>query len=521
MAVITLTILFKVWVVCLSGFDLTFDEAYYWHWSKNLDWCYFSKGPGIALLIRGTTSLLGDTELGIRSGAIVCSTLTVILLYVLSRWIFHCSKTALVTVLLFSASPFLMGLGMLSTIDSPLIFLWTLSSIFLWKAIETNQIRWWLLVGLAVATGTQFKFTMLFFLVSIFLATLSSASGVGRIRNGRWLIPLALVAVSLLPILVWNIGNDWITLDHTVKKASTRGNEWLITWHHLAPSIGQQLGVMSPLLAIGVAVCVGCLVRDVRSTNESINQLATHPARFLLSVSAPILLFYGLLAFHRTVEANWMAPAYVTLVPAAAYYWLRPFNRVQRWSLIAAILTGLSLQAPLAMGNTLYEAGVPALLTQLGFPFRPNLDVTNRVSGWKELGDMAIKEADRWERETGRPVFFFADHYSLAALVGFYAHSPNRVFSIPSPSPQNQFDVWALQGRRPPVGGVGICVYDLAKAGRLADPFFCGSTLDYSPGSFSRAGVPVRTYLFRVMVDYQGNSRWLELANQVTDPSLR
>ncbi len=55
--VIALTILIKVGIVCFAGFDLTFDEAYYWHWSKNLDWCYFSKGPGIALLIRATTAL--------------------------------------------------------------------------------------------------------------------------------------------------------------------------------------------------------------------------------------------------------------------------------------------------------------------------------------------------------------------------------------------------------------------------------------------------------------------------------
>ncbi|MBY0588551.1 glycosyltransferase family 39 protein [bacterium] len=520
-SVILLTVLFKLYVVCLANFDLTFDEAYYWHWSKNLDWCYFSKGPGIALMIRATTGIFGDTELGIRSGAIFCSTMTICLLYVWTRSFFRSSKTALLTVVLFSASPFLTGLGMLSTIDSPMVLLWTLASVCLWKAIETDQYRWWMMVGIAVAVGTEFKFTMLFFLVSILLAVLSSTGGLRRLRQGRWLVPVVFILFALLPILLWNVSNDWITFDHTMKKASPRGTESLLTWRHLAPSIGQQWGVMSPLIALGVLVAMVCLLRDGMRYKAGVDRLEQRKAAFLLSVASPILVFYSLLAFHRTVEANWMAPAYVTLIPAAAFYWLRPFTRTQQVGLAAAIIIGMAMQIPLVLGNSLYDAQIPAMLTRMGLPFRPTLDVTNRVRGWKELGDLAAREARRWEENTGRPVFFFADHYSLAALVGFYAKSPDRVFSIPSPTPQNQFDVWAIQGRRPPEGSVGISVYDLAKAGRLADPFFEGKTTDYSPGSFSRGGFLVRTYLFRVMENYQGNDRWLELANLVTDPSLR
>jgi hypothetical protein len=520
--VVLVTIALKAWIVCWAGFDLTFDEAYYWHWSKNLDWCYFSKGPGIALMIRATTSLAGDTPFGIRLGAMTCSTLTLILLYVWGSRFFSCRATALLTVLLFSVSPFLTGLGMLSTIDSPLILFWTLATILLWKAIETDQLRWWMGTGLAVAMGTQFKFTMLFFLAAILLATALSAGGWRRLGSARWLWPVGVVAVSLLPILFWNIGNHWITFDHTVRKASTQGNEFLLTWRFIAPSMGQQLGVMSPLIALGVAVAFGYLVRDGRGQGtSSANGLERSRAIFLLSVTLPIVGFYGLLAFHRTVEANWMAPAYVTLLPAAAYYWLRPFGAVQRWSLALALMMGMAMQVPLFLGDTLYEAGLPQWFTSAKIPFRPTLDMTNRVRGWKQLGEIAQAERVKWEQRTGKPVFFFTDHYSLAALVGFYAKQPENVFCIPSPVPQNQFDIWAIQGRRPPEGAVGICVYDLVKAGRLADPFFARTVEDYSPGEFKRGQTLIRTYLFRVMDDYQGNGRWFELARQVSPPSWR
>src|SRR5687767_13185304 len=46
--------------------DLATDEAYYWDWSRRLDLSYYSKGPLVAYLIRGSCSVFGDTELGVR-----------------------------------------------------------------------------------------------------------------------------------------------------------------------------------------------------------------------------------------------------------------------------------------------------------------------------------------------------------------------------------------------------------------------------------------------------------------------
>ncbi|HTO65264.1 MAG TPA: glycosyl transferase, partial [Bradyrhizobium sp.] len=45
---------------------LTFDEAYYWMWSKHLAGGYYDHPPMVALVIRLGTMLAGDTELGVR-----------------------------------------------------------------------------------------------------------------------------------------------------------------------------------------------------------------------------------------------------------------------------------------------------------------------------------------------------------------------------------------------------------------------------------------------------------------------
>ena len=42
------------------------DETYYWEWSRRLATGYFDHPPMIAWLIRGGTTIAGDTALGVR-----------------------------------------------------------------------------------------------------------------------------------------------------------------------------------------------------------------------------------------------------------------------------------------------------------------------------------------------------------------------------------------------------------------------------------------------------------------------
>jgi 4-amino-4-deoxy-L-arabinose transferase-like glycosyltransferase len=50
----------------LSRLPLVPDEAYYWLWSRRLDWSYFDHPSGTALLLRLSTALGGQSEFGIR-----------------------------------------------------------------------------------------------------------------------------------------------------------------------------------------------------------------------------------------------------------------------------------------------------------------------------------------------------------------------------------------------------------------------------------------------------------------------
>ena len=51
--------------------ELAPDEAYYWDWSRQLDWSYHSKGPLVAWLIRLSCECFGDTMLAVRVPAVI------------------------------------------------------------------------------------------------------------------------------------------------------------------------------------------------------------------------------------------------------------------------------------------------------------------------------------------------------------------------------------------------------------------------------------------------------------------
>ena len=70
---------FRLVYAASCGLDLAPDEAYYWDWSRNLAWGYYSKPPMVAWLYRLVSELGGSTTFGVRTAAalLMAGTMTV------------------------------------------------------------------------------------------------------------------------------------------------------------------------------------------------------------------------------------------------------------------------------------------------------------------------------------------------------------------------------------------------------------------------------------------------------------
>src|SRR6202451_2994485 len=64
--VLTILALVALRLVAAAWTPITFDEAYYWMWSKHLAGGYYDHPPMVAVVIRLGTLIAGDTEFGVR-----------------------------------------------------------------------------------------------------------------------------------------------------------------------------------------------------------------------------------------------------------------------------------------------------------------------------------------------------------------------------------------------------------------------------------------------------------------------
>jgi dolichol-phosphate mannosyltransferase len=99
------------------------EEAYYWNYAQHLDIGYLDHPPMVGWLIAAGAAVLGDTELGVRIGALLCAVIASVFVYRLTRDMFG-ELSGWVAVVLAQTLPFFFFAGILMTPDAPLTAAW-------------------------------------------------------------------------------------------------------------------------------------------------------------------------------------------------------------------------------------------------------------------------------------------------------------------------------------------------------------------------------------------------------------
>ena len=228
---------YRLWVIRHLGIDLYVDEAYYWGWSKALDWGYFSKPPVIAALIAASTAAFGDGILAVKLPALLLYPATSLVLAALGTRLFD-ARIGFWSGLAFLTMPLVGALGLFVSTDAPLLFFWSLGMLFLLRALEHQRWRDWLGLGLAVGLGLLSKYTMAAFLPSALLVMLMLPRGRRALASPRPWLALLLALAVFAPNLWWNWQNDFPTLRHTAAITHVDdgvSNSWSPSSHPLGP----------------------------------------------------------------------------------------------------------------------------------------------------------------------------------------------------------------------------------------------------------------------------------------------
>jgi dolichol-phosphate mannosyltransferase len=98
--------------------ELMPEEAYYWNYAQHLDIGYLDHPPMVGWLIAAGTAVFGDTEFGVRIGALLCGVIATVFVYRLTREMFG-EVSGWVAVVLAQTLPFFFFAGILMTPDAP------------------------------------------------------------------------------------------------------------------------------------------------------------------------------------------------------------------------------------------------------------------------------------------------------------------------------------------------------------------------------------------------------------------
>ncbi|NQU28437.1 MAG: glycosyltransferase family 39 protein, partial [Candidatus Marinimicrobia bacterium] len=187
------------------------DEAYYWVWSKNLSLSYFDHPPMIALLIRLSTILFGESAFGIRALGAILTSVSIWLGLDLIYRIYQDRKALWHGLVLYSLAIPFFAAGTIITPDTPMMFFITLALWAFYRAVFESENRYWWISGIAFGLALLSKYTAILWLGSVFLVLVIDPRLRSHLRQPvPWLAGLLAVAL-FLPVLYWNAAHDWVS----------------------------------------------------------------------------------------------------------------------------------------------------------------------------------------------------------------------------------------------------------------------------------------------------------------------
>jgi len=368
---LTVLALIVLRLVAAAWTPLTFDEAYYWMWSKHLAFGYYDHPPMVALVIRAGTLIGGDTELGVRLFSILLALPMSFVIYRTAAILFGGRRLAANATILFNLTLMVAVGTLIVTPDSPLLVAASFVLFFLAKVLETGRGAWWLAVGAAVGCALLSKYTALLFGPAILIWLVAVP------KQRSWLISPwpylgGLVAFAIFAsVILWNAEHQWVSF---LKQIGDRVRVDEFHPYHVAELIPTQFAFATPLVFILGAMGLYALIR---------RKAGAMPARVLIDAMFWTIAAYFIWhSLHARVEANWFAPVYPAFAIAAAVA-----AHLVRWEAREERLVRFCLRWAPSVGIVMFALLVLQANTGWLSLYRRDATVRSVGVGWRELAD--------------------------------------------------------------------------------------------------------------------------------------
>jgi 4-amino-4-deoxy-L-arabinose transferase-like glycosyltransferase len=355
-------------LIAAAWTPLTFDEAYYWMWSKHLAGGYYDHPPAVAAVIALGTMVAGDTELGVRLVSILLALPMSWAVFRAGSILFDGARVGATAAILLNVTLMAAVGTLIVTPDAPLLVASSFLLFFLAKLLETGRGAWWLAAGAAVGAALLSKYTALFFGPAI-LIWLLSVPDLRRWLVSPWPYLGGLVALALFsPVILWNADHHWVSFIKQMGRARIQDFRPAF----IAELIPTQIAFATPL--VWILGAMGLYGLFARGSGKK-------ASRVLISAMFwTIALYFVWHSLHARVEANWFGPVYPSFAVAAAVA-----AHSTRWEARQQRIADFCLRWALPGGVVMFALLIVQANTGVLTGYRRDATVRSVGVGWREL----------------------------------------------------------------------------------------------------------------------------------------
>lgn len=392
-------------VVYAGSVELMPEETYYWNYARHLDFGYLDHPPMVAWVIRAATALFGQTEFGVRLGALCCGAVTSIFVYKLARNLFGQSAAG-AAALLAQALPYFFLSGLLMTPDALLAASWAGSLYFLERALIGNQSRAWWLAGICLGIGMISKYSIALIGPVAVIFMLWDPQSRRWWRRPEPYVGALLALAIFSPVIFWNARHHWESFAFQTSRRLAEMPQFAL--HKLVASI---IVLITPTGLL--AVTAGLLSRP-HGAGEVLDAQRRRRL-FSLAILIPLSVFAAFSLRHE-VKLDWTGALWSAALPLMAFGMV---NRAAAMGALAKWIRAVWMPTIITM-LLIYAAGLQYLVLGL-----PGLGYDKHIEaipvGWRDLSAHVTATADAYRQETGTAVLVVGmDRYAIASEVSFY-----------------------------------------------------------------------------------------------------
>lgn len=373
--------------------ELMDDEAYYWVYSRHLDWGYFDHPPMVALLIKLGYSLFHN-ELGVRLCMVILNLLTLII----TDKLIPRRDNRLFYLLFFVLAAMQLG-GMLAVPDVPLVFFSAFFFLIYRNFLEQQSWKNTLLLALSMALMFYSKYH------GILLVAFTVISNLNLLRVFKFYIACIITAILFMPHIYWQYAHEFPSLQYHLVERNARAYQFSFTSEYI---LGQLL-LFGPVA--GWLVLYAAFVCPIQSAFE----------RALKFCTIGVLAFFLLSTYKGRVEANWTVMLFAPIVILAHQSIRR--KRSLKWSL--KVLPYLAVFTLIL---------VAATRVYMVWDFLPGVKIREEIHHNKPWAEELKRHA------AGRPVVFL-NSYQWPSKYMFYSGEQAYVINDRY-SRRSQYNYW-------------------------------------------------------------------------------